>query len=120
MERKEGEIFQYKGVRLLVCVDPSDSCTGCYFNGEDCQSDQILNITGNCLTDSRKDKMSVIFKEINTENKSILSEAEEIVNGNRHSDYGDARESFGRVATIASVMTGKELEIGRASCRERV
>ena len=41
--------------------------------------------------------------------KSILSEAEEIVNGSRHSDYGDARESFGRVATIASVMTGKEL-----------
>ena len=41
--------------------------------------------------------------------KSILSEAEEIVNGSRHSDYGDARESFSRVATIASVMTGKEL-----------
>ena len=41
--------------------------------------------------------------------KSILSDAEEIVNGSRHSDYGDARESFGRVATIASVMTGKEL-----------
>ena len=41
--------------------------------------------------------------------KSILAEAEEIVNGSRHSDYGDARESFGRIATIASVMTGKEL-----------
>ena len=41
--------------------------------------------------------------------KSILAEAEEIVNGSRHSDYGDARESIGRVATIASVMTGKEL-----------
>ena len=42
-------------------------------------------------------------------NKSILSEAEEIVNGSRHSDYGDANESFSRIATIASVMTGKEL-----------
>ena len=42
--------------------------------------------------------------------KSILSEAEEIVDGIRHSDYGDARESFGRVATIASVMTRKELD----------
>lgn len=41
--------------------------------------------------------------------KSILAEAEEIVNGNRQSDYGDAKESFSRVATIASVMTGKEL-----------
>ena len=41
--------------------------------------------------------------------KSILSEAEEIVNGSRHSDYGDAKESFSRIATIASVMTGKEI-----------
>ena len=109
MERKEGEIFQYKGVRLLVCVDPSNSCTGCYLDGKDCQSDQILNITGNCGNDLRKDKMNVIFKEIKTENKSILSEGEEIVNGSRHSDYGDAKESFSRIATIASVMTGKEL-----------
>ena len=42
-------------------------------------------------------------------NKSILSEAEEIVNGIRQSDYGEANESFSRIATIASVMTGKEL-----------
>ncbi|MCF2604861.1 hypothetical protein JQM84_14380 [Parabacteroides distasonis] len=42
-------------------------------------------------------------------NKSILSEAEDIVNGSRQSDYGDARESFSRIATIASVMVGKEL-----------
>ena len=41
--------------------------------------------------------------------KSILSEAEEIDNGSRHSEYGDAQESLSRVATIANVMTGKEL-----------
>ena len=108
MERKIGEVFESNGVRLRVEKE-SSACKGCYFNGEDCQSDQILNITGNCVTDLRKDKMSVIFKEINTENKSILSEAEEIVNGRRHSDYGDAREFFSWFATIASVMTGKEL-----------
>ncbi|MDD7062639.1 MAG: DUF6378 domain-containing protein, partial [bacterium] len=56
--------------------------------------------------------MSTINNTINntindTINKSILSEAEEIVNGSRHSDYGDAKESFSRIATIASVMTGK-------------
>ena len=109
MERKEGEIFQYKGVRLLVCVDPSDSCIGCYFNEKDCQSDQILNIVGRCGNDLRKDKINVIFKEIKTENKSILYEEEDIVNGRRQYDYGDAKESFSRIATIASVMTGKEL-----------
>lgn len=58
--------------------------------------------------------MSTINNTINntindTINKSILSEAEDIVNGSRHSDYGDANESFSRIATIASVMTGKEL-----------
>lgn len=109
MTRKEGEIFQYNEVRLIVRRDPSGSCTGCYLNGKDCQSDQILNIIGDCGYDLRKDKMDVIFEEIKTENKSILSEAEEIVNGSRHSDYGDANESFSRIATIASVMTGKEL-----------
>ena len=108
MERKIGEVFESNGVRLRVEKE-SSACKGCYFNGEDCQSDQILNITGNCGNDLRKDKMNVIFKEIKTENKSILSEAEEIVNGSRHSDYGDAKESFSRIATIASVMTGKEL-----------
>ena len=50
------------------------------------------------------------FKDIVEENKqSILDEAEEIVNGSRQSDYGDANESFSRIATIASVMTGKDL-----------
>ena len=41
--------------------------------------------------------------------KSILAEAEEIVNGSRQADYGDAKESFTKVASVASVMTGKEL-----------
>ena len=108
MERKIGEVFECNGVRLRVEKE-SSACKGCYLNEEDCLSDQILNITGNCGNDLRKDKMNVIFKEIKTENKSILSEAEEIVNGSRHSDYGNAKESFSRIATIASVMTGKEL-----------
>lgn len=109
MERKIGEVFEYDGKKLRVIEDPFDTCDGCYFNEKDCQSDQILNIVGNCGYDLRKDKINVIFKEIKTENKSILSEAEDIVNGSRQSDYGDANESFSRIATIASVMTGKEL-----------
>lgn len=115
MERKEGEIFQYKGVRLLVCVDPSDSCTGCYLNGKDCQSDQILNIIGDCGHDLRKDKMDVIFKEIKTENKSILSEAEDIVNGSRQSDYGDAANNFHRIANVVNSMY-PQLNINAQQC----
>lgn len=115
MERKEGEIFQYNEVRLIVRRDPSGSCTGCYLNGKDCQSDQILNIIGDCGYDLRKDKMDVIFEEIKTENKSILSEAEEIVNGSRHSDYGDAANNFHRIANVVNSMY-PQLNINAQQC----
>ena len=111
MERKEGEIFQYKGVRLLVCVDPSNSCTGCYFNKRTCRN--VLKIRGECSYKKRKDKCSVTFEKIgyvSEENdKSILSEAEEIVNGSRQSDYGDPVESFERIAKTASMIAGRDL-----------
>lgn len=112
MERQIGEIFECDGKKLQVIEDPFDICNGCYYiNETDCED--RLNIRGFCSHIKRKDKHSVTFKEVKDmdeeNNKSILSEAEEIVNGSRHSDYGDARESFSRIATIASVMTGKEL-----------
>ena len=112
MERKIGEIFEYEGKKLQVIEDPFDTCDGCYFDKEkNCRD--LLDIRGKCGSFEREDKCYVSFiefKDIVEENKqSILSEAEEIVNGSRHSDYGDAKESFSRIATIASVMTGKEL-----------
>ena len=112
MERKIGEIFECDGKKLQVIEDPFDTCDGCYFVNE-MECDDRLDIRGFCSYIRRKDKLCVAFKEVKDmdeeNNKSILSEAEEIVNGSRQSDYGDARESFSRVATIASVMTGKEL-----------
>ena len=112
MERQIGEIFECDGKKLQVIEDPFDTCDGCYFDKEkNCRD--LLDIRGKCGSFEREDKCYVSFiefKDIVEENKqSILSEAEEIVNGSRHSDYGDARESFSRVATIANVMTGKEL-----------
>lgn len=114
MERKIGEVFEYDGKKLRVIEEPFDTCDGCYFNGKVCQEASILKIIGNCgCIILRKDKINIIFKEVKDmdeeNNKSILAEAEDIVNGSRQSDYGDARESFSRIATIASVMTGKEL-----------
>ena len=112
MERKIGEIFECDGKKLQGIEDPFDTCDGCYFVNET-ECDDRLDIRGFCSYIRRKDKLCVAFKEVKDmdeeNNKSILSEAEEIVNGSRQSDYGDARESFSRVATIASVMTGKEL-----------
>lgn len=114
MERKIGEVFEYDGKKLRVIEEPFDTCDGCYFNGKVCQEASILKIIGNCgCIILRKDKINIIFKEVKDmdeeNNKSILAEAEEIVNGSRQSDYGDANESFSRIATIASVMIGKEL-----------
>ena len=112
MERQIGEIFECDGKKLQVIEDPFDTCDGCYFVNET-ECDDRLDIRGFCSYIRRRDKLRVAFKEVKDmdeeNNKSILSEAEEIVNGSRQSDYGDARESFSRVATIASVMTGKEL-----------
>ena len=85
-------------------------CSGCYFEGIKCTD--IYEERGACSSNDRKDGQGVVFKkyeDAEENNTSILAEAEEIVNGSRHSDYGDAKESFSRIATIASVMTGKEL-----------
>lgn len=46
--------------------------------------------------------------ESNTD-KSILQEAEEIRQGSRNSDYGDAVDNFKRIAQMASLITGTEL-----------
>ena len=37
-------------------------------------------------------------------NQSIIQEADEIVNGNRQSDYGDAAYNFHRIANIVNSM----------------
>lgn len=41
--------------------------------------------------------------------KSILQEAEEIVNGDRKESYGDAKTSFDNIASGWSVIAGKEI-----------
>lgn len=41
--------------------------------------------------------------------KSILQEAEEIVNGDRVKSYGDAKQSFNNIAAGWSVIAGKEI-----------
>ena len=41
--------------------------------------------------------------------KSILSEAERIVNGDRQADYSDPVENFKHIAEIASAIMGKDI-----------
>ena len=60
--------------------------------------------------------MDTINNTINdTINKSILAEAEDIVNGNRKSDYGDAAYNFHRIANIVNSMY-PQLNINAQQC----
>lgn len=61
MERKIGEIFIHKGKTYKI-LKAIDGCKGCTFYGQAC-----ADITENehCSSSNRKDKTSIIFKEIN-------------------------------------------------------
>lgn len=69
MERKIGEIFKYNDVTLEV-VNANPGCEGCYFKQRLCG--ESIYITGPC--NSRKDKTSVIFKEVKNNMKEEVKE----------------------------------------------
>ena len=63
MERKVGDIFQYKGKTYRTEL-AFNGCQGCAFDkGIRCLSKSLAKLIGDCK--SNKDKTSVIFKEIN-------------------------------------------------------
>ena len=61
MERKVGEIFTYKGKTYKI-LKATYGCRGCAFYKQTCVG---INKIEKCFTIYRKDKTSVIFKEIN-------------------------------------------------------
>ena len=61
MERKVGEIFTYKGKTYKV-LKATDGCKDCTLRN---QQGTCINKIENCFASFRKDKTSVIFKEIN-------------------------------------------------------
>ena len=63
MERKIGEIFEYKGKRLQVRKANGDGCENCFFD-QICSTDSSA-ITGQCDEDARDDGNRVYFKEMN-------------------------------------------------------
>ena len=63
MERKVGEIFQYKGKTYRTEL-AFNGCQGCAFDkGIRCLSKSLAELTRDCK--SNKDNISVIFKEVN-------------------------------------------------------
>ena len=61
MERKIGDIFTYKGKTYKI-LKATYGCRGCAFYKQTCIG---INKIEKCFTIYRKDKTSVIFKEIN-------------------------------------------------------
>ena len=61
MERKIGEIFTYNGKTYKI-LKATYGCRGCAFYRQTCAG---INKIEKCFTIYRKDKTSVIFKEIN-------------------------------------------------------
>ena len=61
MERKIGEIFTYKGKTYKI-LKATYGCRGCAFYKQTCVG---INKIEKCFTIYRKDKTSVIFKEVN-------------------------------------------------------
>ena len=66
VERKIGEQFDYKDVKLEVEMADEPYCIGCYFNGEtiDCCHRSIRKIIGSCNAFNRSDLKYVIFKKV--------------------------------------------------------
>ena len=61
MKRKIGEVFTYKGKSYQVVK--STTCIDCVFRGRKCSL--FKSYIGQCTTNTRSDKTSVIFKLIN-------------------------------------------------------
>ena len=109
MERKIGEVFEYKNVKLIVKRGSGD-CIGCYFYKPERMCVGSKSITGECTRGKRDDGNYVVFAKVENVNEdskqSILDEAKAIVEGSRQSDYGDPVESFDKIAKVASMITG--------------
>ena len=70
MDRELGAKFEFNGTTLKVVKD--QSCYGCYFYNSD-KCDKPTSVIGYCTESTRKDKESVIYKEIknNMEERNI-------------------------------------------------
>lgn len=70
MERKLGEIFQYEGKTYQVVE--SIRCDGCAFN-RSIRCSTIREPLGSCDSIKRKDRINVVFKEINNMENNQLT-----------------------------------------------
>lgn len=78
MDKRIGEVFDYKGVKLVAVEDKNNSCEGCFFKGKTCNSSDDSDFFNNdffdicdasedldifCTALGRADGKYVIFKK---------------------------------------------------------
>lgn len=68
MERKIGEIFEFKKEYYQVCLDERGTCKECsLFQNSKCvrkEYGEYADIIGDCLSDKRRDNKDVHFKKL--------------------------------------------------------
>lgn len=64
MERKIGEIFEYKGKWYQCLEEKTCTCFGCDFRNYTCDDISLQEVKGSCQSERRKDNKSVIFKKL--------------------------------------------------------
>ena len=72
MERKIGDEFttMVKGKLTKLIVIAEETCESCAFEAMSCvNKEDVLKETGRCSGVARKDKTSVVFKEVANANK---------------------------------------------------
>ena len=68
MERKVGEVFNFKGEMLQVKdIGDKACCDGCYFDESEHKCFDAHNCTGSCHKSLRSDGKDVVFVEVNND-----------------------------------------------------
>lgn len=117
MDRELDSIFEYKGVTLKVVK--GELCCGCYFyNSNRCNKPN--SVIGSCIEVTRKDKESVIYKEIknNMEERNIklsIEKAREF-----YSKGGEFKDLALSAFTEAEILTSKLPKTWEEFCKNNL
>ena len=127
MERKIGEIFEYKGKIYKVSEQPDHFCAFCDLEKEcSIQRSYLENVAGTCKPSDRKDTRNVCFKEIKKDmeikdNKLTINIPEGMEIDTENSDfkkfkkkeltYKDIQDQVGKYPTFTFVTPRNRLKL---------
>ena len=117
--KTEAEFIEEFGEDWKGIVDwvPNHQMNNIFGKSLDSNKGRIINDNGNTwsifpnmITDKPLPKLTIVKDgeavevPVKQDKSSILTEAEDIVNGARATDYGSAKESFKRIAELTNLM----------------